>query len=63
MVAEIGELTVTVKLGIDKNTADVCLKIAEMYANQIGANVDVRRDDKGEIELKYKGIGLPEGAR
>lgn len=62
-MAEIGELAVAVKLGIDKNTAVICLKIAEMYANQIGANVDVRRDDEGEIVLEYKGIGLPEGAR
>lgn len=63
MMAEIGELTVAVKLSIDKNTAIKCLKIAEMYANQIGANVDVRRDDEGGIVLEYKGIGLPEGAR
>lgn len=62
-MAGIGELTFTVKLGIDKNTAVTCLKIAEMYANQIGANVDVRRDDKGKIVLEYKGIGLPEEAR
>lgn len=59
----IGELTVDVKLNIDKRTAAVCLKIAEMYANQIGANVDVSRDADGSIVLKYKGIGLPEGAR
>lgn len=62
-MAEVGELTFTVKLGIDKNTAVTCLKIAEMYANQIGANVDVRRDDGGKVVLQYKGIGLPEGAR
>lgn len=62
-MAEIGELTVAIKLGIDKDTANVCLKIAEMYANQIGANVDVCRDDEGKIVLQYKGIGLPEGAR
>ena len=62
-MAEIGELTVAVKLSIDKNTAVTCLKIAEMYANQIGANVDVRRDDEGEIVLEYKGIGLPEEAK
>ncbi len=62
-MAEIGELTVAIKLSIDKNTAVTCLKIAEMYANQIGANVDVRRDDEEKIVLQYKGIGLPEGAR
>ena len=62
-MAEIGELTVTVKLGIDKDPGNVCLKIAEMYANQIGANVYVSRDDEGKIVLQYKGIGLPEGAR
>ena len=62
-MADIGEVTVAIKLGIDRDTANVCLKIAEMYANQIGANVDVRRDKEGNIELQYKGIGLPEGAR
>lgn len=61
-MAEIGELTVDVKLSIDKNTGNVCLKIAEMYANQIGTSVDVSRDEEGKIVLKYKGIGLPEGA-
>lgn len=59
----IGELTVDVKLNIDERTATVCLKIAEMYANQIGANVNVSRDADGSIILEYKGIGLPEGAR
>ena len=62
-MADKGELTVAIKLGIDKDTANVCLKIAEMYANQIGANVDARRDDEEKIVLQYKGIGLPEGAR
>ena len=62
-MGEIGELNIGVKLGIDKNTGIVCLKIAEMYANQIGANVKVRRDEEGKIVLKYEGIGLPEGAR
>lgn len=63
MSKSIGELTVDVKLSIDEGTAAVCLKIAEMYANQIGANVAVNRNAEGEIVLKYKGIGLPEGAR
>lgn len=61
-MAEIGELTVGVKLSIDKNTGNMCLKIAEMYANQIGTGVDVSRNDEEKIVLKYKGIGLPEGA-
>ena len=62
-MATVGELYVDVKLNIDKKTAAVCLKIAEMYAHQIGATVDVSRDEDGSIVLRYKGIGLPEGAR
>lgn len=43
-MAELGELTVTVKLSIDADTGNTCLKLAEMYANQIGARVVANRD-------------------
>lgn len=62
-MADLGELTVTVKLNIDADTGNMCLKLAEMYANQIGANVVVNKDSEGKLVLRYKGIGLPEGAR
>lgn len=51
-MAEIGEITVKVgaKLIVDKETADICLKMVELYVNNTGALIKVNcREDNTTI--------------
>ena len=49
----IGELTVTIKAGIDRKTAELCLKVVEMYCNDNGMMVNTEYDFDGSHELSF----------
>lgn len=55
-MAEIDKLTVGVSFSVDEKTAQVCLKIVEIYVNQTGADIIGHKEDDGSItyEPKYQ---------
>lgn len=52
-IGKVGELTVTVKAGIDRKTAELCLKIVEMYCNENSMIVNAEYDIDGSHELSF----------
>ncbi len=48
------EITANLSLGVDRHTAEVCLKIAEIYANRNSMTVTANRNESGEAELSYE---------
>ena len=53
-VAEDFTLEVKAKLTVDRATAEVCLKMVEMYVNSNGANVMVDKLENGELKFYYE---------
>ena len=53
-MASVGTITVDVRIGIDKDTANVCLKIVEMYMNQYNVDVIGTYQDDGSTKLRYE---------
>ena len=53
-MANIGELTVGIKLNVDRSTAESALKIVELYVNQCGADVIGNKRDDGSISFHYE---------
>lgn len=56
MKAQDVTIEVSAKLTVDKKTADVCLKLVEMYVNQTGANIIANRNENGEMEFNYEPV-------
>ena len=50
-MAEVGTLTIPVKLGIDRSTAEACARLVEMYVNQEGADLVVLRTPDGRFTI------------
>ena len=53
-MAEMGKLTIGVGLSVDEKTAQVCLKIVEMYVNQTGADIIGHKEDDGSIAYRFE---------
>ena len=53
-MAEIGKLTIGVSLSVDKETAQACLKIVEMYVNQTGADIIGHKEDDGYLAYHFE---------
>lgn len=51
------ELTITVnaKLDIDKQTAETCLKIVELYVNQNGLDIIGCQHNDGTVSFEFHG--------
>jgi len=47
------ELTVTLKLGVDHDTAETCLKIVQMYCNENGRNIIGHRQMDGNVLYEF----------
>lgn len=49
------ELTVTINanLGVDRKTAETCLKIVELYINQNGLDVIGRTEPDGTVSFSF----------
>lgn len=52
---KIHDLTVTVKLGVDRDTAETCLKIVQMYCNENGLKVLAHREMDGTVRFEFNG--------
>ena len=50
-MAAIGTVTVPVRVSIDRETAETCARLVEMYVNQEGAELVVRRTPDGRFTL------------
>ena len=50
------ELTITVKanLGVDRKTAEGCLKLVELYVNQTGLDVIGRTEPDGTVSFSFE---------
>ena len=53
-VAEDLTLEVKAKLTVDRSTAEVFLKMVELYVNSNGANVMVDKLENGELKFYYE---------
>lgn len=53
---KVEELTVNVKtdLTVDKKTADVCLKLVELYVNHNNVNILADRKEDGSLEFRFE---------
>ena len=49
-------LEVKAKLTVDRETAEACLKMVELYVNSSGVNVMVDRLENGELEFYYEPV-------
>lgn len=47
-------ITIKIKLDVDTDTAEACLKIVEMYLNQTGKNIHKTVTETGEVQLSYE---------
>lgn len=52
------DVTIEVKarMTVDRSTAEGCLKLVELYVNQTGKNVIVRKTETGELEFSYESV-------
>lgn len=50
-MASIGTVTVPVRIGIDRETAEACARLVELYANQEGCEILLHRLPDGRFTL------------
>ena len=60
-VAEDLTLEVKAKLTVDRETAEACLKMVELYVNNNGANVMADRLENGELKFYYEPVVASNG--
>ena len=55
-MAKLEDITVEIgaKLTVDGKTADLALRLVEMYVNDTGAKVIVEQKENGEVEFHYE---------
>ena len=55
------EIEVKAKMTVDRETAEACLKMVELYVNSSGVNVMVDRLENGELKFYYEPIDASDG--
>ena len=55
------EIEVKAKMTVDRETAEACLKMVELYVNSSGVNVMVDRLENGELKFYYEPIDASNG--
>ena len=48
------DVTVNLSMNIDKSTAEICLKIVEMFVNASNARVVANRGPNGDVRYHYE---------
>ena len=55
-VAEDLVLEVKAKLAVDRETAEACLKMVELYVNANSVNLVADKSEDGELKFRYEPI-------
>ena len=48
------EVPIEIKMSVDEDTANACLKIVEIYANNNHANVVCEKNPDGSLSFRYE---------
>lgn len=60
-VAEDLTLEVKAKLTVDRETAEACLKMVELYVNSNSVNVVAEKSENGELKFYYEPVVASDG--